>query len=95
MFGHKRDEVTGEWRKMHNEELHNLYSSPDIVRHMKSKRMGWTGHVAGMGEVQGCGGKAGRKRDHLEDQGVDGRIRSEWILERLAGGCGLDLTGSG
>jgi hypothetical protein len=50
IFGPKRDEVTGEWRKMHNEELHNLYSSPDIIRQIKSRRMRWAGHVAHMGE---------------------------------------------
>jgi hypothetical protein len=50
IFGPKRDEVTGEWRKLHNEELHNLYSSPDIVRQIKSRRMRWAGHVAPMGE---------------------------------------------
>jgi hypothetical protein len=43
-------EVTGEWRKLHNEELHNLYSSPDIIRQVKSRRMRWAGHVARMGE---------------------------------------------
>jgi hypothetical protein len=48
--GRKRDEVTGEWRKLHNEELHNLYSSPDIIWQVKSRRMRWTGHVARMGE---------------------------------------------
>jgi hypothetical protein len=46
IFGPKRDEVTGEWRKLHNEELHNLYSSPDIIRQVKSRRMRWAGHVA-------------------------------------------------
>jgi hypothetical protein len=50
IFGPKRDEVTGEWRKMHNEELHILYSSPDIIRQIKSRRMRWEGHVARMGE---------------------------------------------
>jgi hypothetical protein len=45
-----RDEVTGEWRKLHNRELHNLYSSPDIIRQIKSRRMRWAGHVARMGE---------------------------------------------
>jgi hypothetical protein len=45
-----RDEVTGEWRKLHSGELHNLYLSLDIVRQMKSRRMGWAGHVARMGE---------------------------------------------
>jgi hypothetical protein len=50
IFGPKRDEVTGGWRKMHNEELHNLYSSPSIIRMIKSRRMIWAGHVARMGE---------------------------------------------
>jgi hypothetical protein len=50
IFGPMRDEVTGEWRKLHNEELHNLYSSPDIIRQVKSRRMRWLGHVARMGE---------------------------------------------
>jgi hypothetical protein len=50
MFGPKRDEVTGEWRKLHSGELHNLYSSPDIIRQIKSRRMRWPGRVARMGE---------------------------------------------
>jgi hypothetical protein len=50
IFGHKRDEVTGEWRKLYSGELHNLYSSPDITRQIKSRRMRWVGHVARMGE---------------------------------------------
>jgi hypothetical protein len=50
IFGAKRDRVTGGWRKLHNEELHNLYSSPSISRIIKSKRMRWAGHVARMGE---------------------------------------------
>jgi hypothetical protein len=50
IFGPKSDEVTGEWRKLHNEELHILYSSSDIIRQIKSRRMSWAGHVARMGE---------------------------------------------
>jgi hypothetical protein len=50
IFGPKRDEVTGEWRKLHNEELHNLYSSPDIIWQIKSRRMRWSGNVEHMGE---------------------------------------------
>jgi hypothetical protein len=50
IFGPKRDEVTGEWRKLHNKELHDLYSSPYIVRIIKSRTMRWVGHVARMGE---------------------------------------------
>jgi hypothetical protein len=50
IFGPKRNEVTGEWRKLHNEELHDLYSTPSIIRIIKSRRMRWAGHVARMGE---------------------------------------------
>jgi hypothetical protein len=50
IFGPKRDEVTGEWRKLHSGELHNLYSSPDIIRQIKSRRMRWVQHVTRMGE---------------------------------------------
>jgi hypothetical protein len=66
--------VTGEWRKLHNEELHNLYSSPDIIRQVKSRRIRWAGYVARMGE----------ERDHLENQGIGGKMGSDWILGRLA-----------
>jgi hypothetical protein len=50
IFGPKRNGVTGGWRKLHNEEFHNLYSSPSIIRIIKSRRMRWAGHVARMGE---------------------------------------------
>jgi hypothetical protein len=50
IFGPKRDEVTGEWSKLHNEELHDLYSSPSVIRIIKARGMRWTGHVARMGE---------------------------------------------
>jgi hypothetical protein len=50
IFGPKRDEVTGEWRKLHNEELRDLYSSPSIIRIIRFRRMRWEGHVARMGE---------------------------------------------
>jgi hypothetical protein len=50
VYGPKRDEVTGEWRKLHNEELNDLYSLPNIVQVVKSRRMRWAGHVARMGE---------------------------------------------
>jgi len=53
IFGPRRDEVTGEWSRLHNEELNDLYSSPNIVRVIKSRRMRWAGHVARMGEERG------------------------------------------
>ena len=53
VFGPKRDEVTGKWRKIHNEELRDLYSLPNIVRVVKSRRVRWAGHVARMGEGRG------------------------------------------
>ena len=54
LFGYRREEVTGEWRRLHNEELNDLYSSRNIVLVIKSRRMRWTGHVARMGEERGC-----------------------------------------
>jgi hypothetical protein len=102
IFVPKRDEVTGEWRKLHNEELHNLYSSPDIIKQVKSKRMKWAGHVARMGEERKCTRfwwESPKERDHLEDQGVGGKMGSEWILGRLALGVSIGFdclrTGTG
>ena len=75
IFGPKRDEVMGEWRKLHNEELKGLYSLPNIVRVIKSRRMRWAGHVACMGEGRGVYrvlvGKPEGKRPL-------GRPRSRW-----------------
>ena len=56
VFGPKMDEVTREWRKLHNNELNNLYSSPNIVWVIKSRRMRWAGHVARMGRGEECTG---------------------------------------
>ena len=77
VFGPKRDAVKGVWRKLHNEELRDLYSLPNIVRVVKSRRMRWAGHVARMGEGRGVHrvlvGKPG-ERGHWGDPDVDGRI---------------------
>jgi len=75
IFGPMRDEETGEWRRLHNEELNDFYSSPNIVRVIKSRRMRWAGHVARMGEERGVYrvlvGKPEGK-NHWGDLGVDG-----------------------
>jgi len=85
IFGPKRDEVTGEWRKLHNEELNDLYCSPYIVRVIKLRRMRWAGHVARMGERRDVYrvlvGKPEGK-NHVEDPGVDGRIILRWIFRK-------------
>jgi hypothetical protein len=59
ILGPKRDEMTGSWRKLHNEELHNMYSSPNIIRMIKSRKLRWTGHVARMEEKKNCIGDIG------------------------------------
>ena len=82
----KMDEVTGEWRKLHNEELKGLYSSPNIVRVIKSRRMRWAGHVAPTGEERGVYrvlvGKPEGKRPLGRDPRVDGRIILGWTFRR-------------
>ena len=83
IFGPRRDEVTGEWRRLHNEELKDLYSSPNFVRVIKSRRMRWAEHVARMGEERGVYrvlvGKPEGKRPL-------GRPRRTWV-----GNIGMDL----
>jgi hypothetical protein len=95
IFGPKRDEVTGEWSKLHNEELHDLYSSPSIVRVIKLRRMRSAGHVARMGEERGVYrvlvGKSEGKRPL-------GRLRNRWEdnirMDLQEVGCGV-WTGLG
>jgi hypothetical protein len=92
IFGPKRDEVTGGWRKLHNEQLHNLYSPPSIIRMINSRRMRWAGHVARMG--------AKRKSCRLlvgmpEGKNPLGRPRRRWVNNikmdlREIGWCGVD-----
>jgi len=95
IFGSRRDEVTGEWRRLHNEELNDLYSSPNIVRVIKLRKMRWAGHVARMGEERGAHrvlvGKPEGKRPL-------GRHRRRWVdsirMDLQEVGCGyMDWIG--
>jgi hypothetical protein len=84
IFGPKREEDDS-WKKFHNDELHNLYSSSNIVRVIKSRRMRWAGHVARMGEGRGVTGfwlGGPNVRDHWEDLDVGVRITLRWTLGR-------------
>jgi hypothetical protein len=90
IFGPKRNEVTGEWRKLHNGELHNLYSSPDICRQIKSRKMRWAGHVARMGEGRNLfrvlvGKPAGKRPLERQRRGWEEGIKC--ALGRLVGGA--------
>jgi hypothetical protein len=81
--------------KLHNEERHNLYSFPDIVRQIMSRQMRWVGHVAQMGEERKSTWfwwESLKERDHSEDQGVGGRMGSEWIIGRLAEGVRIGFA---
>ena len=102
VFGPKRDEETGKWRKLHNEELSDPYSLPNIVRVVKLRRMRWAGHVARMGDGEGCTGfwwENLRERDHWGDPDADGRIILRWIFRKLEGvvgtGCSWLRIGTG
>jgi hypothetical protein len=76
IFGPRRDEVTGDWRKLHNEEVHNLYSSPNIIRMIKSRRMRWARHVARMGETRNAYRILVRKPKGKRPLG---RTRRRWV----------------
>jgi hypothetical protein len=78
IFGLKRDEVTGGWRKLHDEELHNLYSSPSIIKMIRSGMIRWAGHIAHMGRRRmhiGYWWESQKEKDHQEDEDLGG-----WII---------------
>jgi hypothetical protein len=90
IFGPKRDEVMGQWRMLHTGELHNLYSSPDIIRQIKSRRMRWVGHGSCMGEGRNVyrvlvGKPEGKRPRHRWENGIKIDLREtgwggvEWI----------------
>jgi hypothetical protein len=83
IFAPERDEVTGGWRKLHNEELHHLYSSPSVIRVIKSRRMRWAGHVARKRAL-------GRPRRISVDN-----IKMDLLDRDRLGRCGLDRSSSG
>jgi hypothetical protein len=88
IFGLKRDEATGEWRRLHNEELNDLYSSPNIIQVIKLRRMRWVGHVACEGVKRGaCRILVARPEgsDHLGDRGIDGRIILKCFFKKWDG----------
>ena len=82
IFGPRRGEVTGECRRLHNEELNDLYSSPNLVRVIKPRRMRWAGHVARMGEEREVYRVYRREGNHWGDLGIDGWIILGWIYRR-------------
>jgi hypothetical protein len=87
------NDVTGEGRKLHNEELNYLYSPPIIVQMIKSRRMRWAGHVAYMGEGEWYTGFWWgnlREKDHLENPGIDGGIILRWMIIRKWNVGGMD-----
>jgi hypothetical protein len=88
IFGPKRDEVTGEWRKLHNEELHDLYSSPSMIRLIKSRTMTWAGHIAQMGKKRHAYGFLVGKP---EGKRPLGRPRCRWMdnIKKDLGEVGL------
>jgi hypothetical protein len=88
-FGPKTDEATVNWRRLHNEELNDLYSSPNITRLIKSRRMSWAGHVASMGKREvhtGFWWEDLREGDHLGDPDIDRKIILKWIFKEWDGG---------
>ena len=87
IFGRRRAEVTGEWRRLHNEELNDLYSSHNILRVIKSRRMRWAGHVARMGKERGCIGSWWGNRMERDVDGwiILGRISRMWDVGMWTG----------
>ena len=98
VFGPKRDEVTGEWIKLHNEELNDMYPSPSTVRVIKSRKMRWAGHVARMGERRGAYRVLVEKPERKRPLGRPRRRWKDIKMDLQEVGCGgmdwIDLAGT-
>ena len=95
IFGPKRNEVTGEWRKLKRDELSDLYTSPKITRVIKSRRIRWAGHVASIGRGEAYTGFWWgnlKERDILEDPSVESRIIINWIFRKRDEGAWTGLS---
>jgi hypothetical protein len=92
------EETAGDWRRLNNEELHNLYASPNIIGVIRLRRIKWAGNIARVGDTRNAHkilvGKS-EKRNHSEDLGIDGKIILEWLSLDRVGRCGLDACGLG
>jgi hypothetical protein len=96
IIGPKREEVAGGWRRLHNEELHNLYTSPNVIRGIRSRRVRWAGHVARMGTMGNAHNNSVGKPEGKRSLGKP-RCRWEDNIEmdlRDVGKCGLNASGS-
>jgi hypothetical protein len=99
IFGLRRGEVAVGWRRLHSEEFHNLYASPNIIKVIKSRMVGWAGHITGMGEMRNVynilvGKYEGKKQLRRLRRQWEYNIRMDLKRDRL-GKCGLDSCGSG
>jgi hypothetical protein len=96
--GPKRDDVTGQWRKLHGKELHNLYSFPNNIRQIKSRQIRWAGHVARMGEERKVyrvlvGKPEGKRSLRRPRRRWEDRVRMD--VREIGWGCRVDTVGSG